>query len=253
MSTPTPTIDDIARIVHELTIATRDTTTRPHTNHLQPPLLEQLRLMITSDGTTGSKRKLGFEREQINTTALDLYTTITDQTAVLYQQTTEHDPTRLSTEQHLITWYVQLALAAADHTLNDQQLVTAFERVDGFRTAILDLQYPPERRDWPGQCPECLWSHITIPTPDGNIRKATLRELVRPWRSQTAVGCRKCGALWSTIDELTWLRATLGLREPTPEELAELAILPATDDTTTPHDTPTDATRPADDRKRLLP
>lgn len=222
MTTIARTIDDIGRLVQLLAVATRDTTIRPHraSNLVQPALLVQLRSAIVPDGVSSSGGgKAAHERIVINAAALDLYDFVTGRIEQLYTQATDRDP-HGSPEEMLTMWLVAAAMQVADHNLNDAQIETAYDRLDDIRTRIMDLFHPPEAgpvevKGQPARCPECGWSRVPRATPDGEISSPALVMMVRPWRGESAVQCRKCAHTWTGRDELNELAGYLGITLPT--------------------------------------
>lgn len=219
MTPEQPTIDDIGRLVQILAVATRDIVIRPHraSNLVQPALLAQLRSAIVPDGVSGAAGKAAHERIVINAAALDLYDYINGRIQHMYQQATELDA-KGSPEELLTSWLIRIAMDAADGSLNDVQAQHAYDRLDDIRTRIMDLLNPPELGDIeerpgvPARCPECGWSRVTIPGPDGPIPKPTLVQLSRPWRdNEISARCRQCNTTWVGETRLLELAYYIGM------------------------------------------
>lgn len=206
------TIEDIATLVRLLAMSNRPLEPhRPSSNLVDPPLIAQLRTNIVPDGDgAAGARKLAGERVQINPAALDLYQWLEQQVATIYTQGTDL-PANGSPEEMLVGWYVAIAIANAADEIPDTLMDQLYDRLDGWRTRILDLFNPPERGTIPHPCPNCGWTWMTMHTADGDVRQYALVRLVRPWRQEVAVRCRKCGHDWTGEDELMELAASLGI------------------------------------------
>lgn len=213
MTEPDPiTVDDIGNLVRLLAMTTRDTT-RPGSNLVTPSLLQQLRANIVPDGDggLGGRSKAGNERIPLNAAAISLLDFLTRKIGQLYEQGTSRPP-HGSPEELLVAWYVSLAIDAAGGDLVQEQYDRLHARLDDWRTQIMDLLYPPERGDIRHACPECGWLTVDRTAGDGQtIRQYALVEIVRPWRDEEGVACRKCGFTWIGKPAMVELAADLGI------------------------------------------